>query len=400
MQDGASLSLEDICSRLGLLPASVLEVSKHPWRFYSKFNRPKRAGGFRTISASSGQLKWIQRTLLDGILSQFNMPAHVHGCVKGRSATTNAQIHIDQDVVIKVDLSDFFGSVSLHMVTELLIGYFSFDENAAEVFARIAVNDGVLPQGAPTSPALANLAALVLDERIMAICANAGQRHGFRYSRYVDDITISGGVELIELLPSIYQCIWSTGFIPNLDKTKILRRSTRQTVTGLVVNKRASVSKALLRKIRQEIYYCRKWGIMEHCETIGVTPERFLKRLKGMIGYLCTVRPDLATEFNIDLYFPEKDIVETEEDVNLRMLKQMIDNEQVAEFDYANGEEYDFDDSDIEPAHCVVAPVLVGADPAGAAVLRAFQLLPDQGWRYFSLSYIKDLQVAQLSKLS
>lgn len=381
MEPHQSLNLEDICSCLSLVPEAVKELARDSRKYYTKFDRRKRSGGFRTISASQGRLKWMQRTFLDGMLSKFEMPPHVQGCVKGRSAQSNAKLHEDRDVVINIDLCDFFGSVSLHMVTQLLIDVFSFDEEAAEIFANLTVIDGVLPQGAPTSPALANIAALKLDADIMEICRNAvGSGDGFSYSRYVDDITISGGKELESLLPRILESIDSKGFTPNVKKTRILRRNVRQSVTGLVVNKTASVPKSLIRNLRQQVYYCQRWGLKEHCETLGTTPERFLRNMRSAIGYVRTVRPDLGMEFSIVLEMAASTFEsDTDDEHNLKLLKRMIDNDTVASF------RYDYE-------NCVAAPVSLIVDSEGKLVLRAFQLQPVQRWKYFAIEDMRALR--------
>jgi RNA-directed DNA polymerase len=382
MQDGSSLNLEDVCSHLGIMSSAVLDVSQHAWRHYTKFARPKRTGGVRIISASQGRLKSMQRVLLDGLLADFPMPAHVHGCVKGRSAATNAQMHVDREVVINVDLSNFFGSVCFDTVKQVFIEHFRFDEDAAEVFARLTVIGGGLPQGAPTSPVLANLAALKLDAEIMRTCDEAVTSSGYRYSRYVDDITVSGVIDLVALVPKIYECIDRNGFSPNVKKTKILRRSIRQSVTGVVVNKKLSVPKTLIRKVRQQLYYCQKWGIKEHCESQGIRTDRFLKTLRGSIAYIGATKPDLATEFAFALYTAAADLEETLEEINLRLLKQMIDNGEVAEF-YYYGEKHR------------AAPSAITVDNEDVLLVRAFQLSPEQGWRFFLLSEIQDLEVAR-----
>jgi RNA-directed DNA polymerase len=324
----------------------------------------------------------MQRVLLDGLLTDFPMPAHVHGCVKGRSIATNAQIHVDRDVVINIDLSNFLGTVCFDTVKQIFIENFRFDEDAAEVFARLTVVGGGLPQGAPTSPVLANLAALKLDAEIMRTCDEAVAGNGFRYSRYVDDITISGVLELVALLPKVYECVERNGFIPNVKKTKILRRSIRQSVTGVVVNKKLSVPKTLIRKVRQQLYYCQKWGIKEHCESKGIRPDRFLKTIRGSIAYIGATKPDLATEFAFALYNAAADLEECVEQTNLRLLKQMIDNGEVASF-YYRGEKHR------------AAPSTITVDNEDILLVRAFQLLPEQGWRFFPLSEIEDLENAR-----
>jgi len=383
MQVTPLVSLADVCSRLGISIDALLDVTQHSARYYTKFERPKRKGGTRTISASIGRLKAFQRLALDGILSQFPMPEHVHGCVKGRSAVTNAKLHIKKDVVINVDLCDFFNTVSFDTVSEMFAKHFLFDEQAAEVFARLTVVGGGLPQGAPTSPAIANIAALELDASIMRICREALTSDEFTYSRYVDDITISGGARLVELLAKIYETIEQHGFVPNTKKTTILRRTNRQSVTGVVVNDHPSVPKTILRRVRQQIYYCNKFGIKEHCESLGIPPGRFLKNVRGYIGYISRVKPDLAQEFATALEEAVMDMEQTPEELMLKRLKQMIDKDQIASFYYERDVRHQ------------VAPVSITVDAERELLLKAFQLIPEQGWRYFSINMIRNLKLVE-----
>lgn len=383
MQDGSSLSLADICSRLGLMPDAVLDVSQHAWRYYCKFKRPKRSGGVRIISASQGRLKWMQRILLDGVLSHYPMPAHVHGCVKGRSPVTNARLHVNQPLVINIDLSDFFASVNFDTVADILTEKFHFDTDAAETFARLTVVGGGLPQGAPTSPALANIAALPLDDDIMQVCKEAVGESEFHYSRYVDDITISGGSELEAVVPKIYEAIERSGFAPNIKKTNILRRSIRQSVTGIIVNQKPNAPKTLIRKVRQQLYYCHKFGIKDHCESQGLRVRQFLEQLRGAIAYIGATRPDLASEFTLMLNECASDLRPSQQERNLELLKQMIDEGAVASFYY-------FGD---EPHRAAPASFIV--DSEETLLVRAFQLLPEQGWRLFVVAQIQDLHVAK-----
>ncbi len=386
MQVSSSLSLADVCSQLGLLDSAVLDVSQHSSRYYTRFERPKRTGGTRLISASKGTLKSMQRALLDGLLSGYSLPEHVQGCVRGRSPVTNARIHVGQPVVVNIDLVDFFGSVSFDMIAQVFIERFRFDEEAAEIFARLTVSGGGLPQGAPTSPYLANLAALELDNAIMRYCDQTVGKDNFRYSRYVDDITISGALALQELLPSIYECIVRNGFMPNVNKTRVLRRSIRQSVTGVVVNEHANVPKTLIRHIRQQLYYCEKWGLKEHCETRGIAPASFVRELRGKIGYIGAIRPDLATEFALTLRQAAQDLEESEEEHNLQVLKGMIDRDLLAQFYYGYSRE-----------RHRAAPAGIQVDPEGELVVRAFQLEPEQGWKYFAIAGMRRLKVSTSS---
>jgi len=383
MQVTPPVSLADVCSRLGISIDVLLDVTQRSARYYTKFERPKRKGGTRTISASTGRLKTFQRVVLEGILSHFQMPEHVQGCVKGRSAVTNARLHVNKDVVVNIDLCDFFGTVSFDMVSEIFAKHFLFDEQAAEVFARLTVIGGGLPQGAPTSPAIANIAALKLDADIMRLCQQALTNNEFKYSRYVDDITISGGTQLIVLIAKIYEIIEQHGFLPNTKKTRILRRTNRQSVTGVVVNDHPNVPKTILRRVRQQLYYCKKFGIKEHCEGLGITPSLFLKNIRGYIGYIARVKPDLAQEFAVALDEAVMDMTQTPEELILKQLKQMIDSDRIASFYYERDVRHQ------------VAPVSITVDAEQELLLKAFQLIPEQGWRYFAIEQIRNLKLVE-----
>ncbi len=375
------LSLADLCRELGLQQQYVLELASEAEKFYTTFDRPKRSGGTRPICASEGRLKSFQRTLLSGVLSRYPMPQHVHGCVKGRSTATNAREHVNQDVVLNIDLSDFFGSIHFDSIRQIYQDIFSFDDGASRTLSQLTTFKNRLPQGAPTSPALANLAALELDLAIIQVCTQALSDENFSYSRYVDDITISGSNSIVELLPQVHQAIERNGFRAHPQKTRILRKSTRQWVTGMVVNQKLSPPKTVIRKVRQHLYYCQRYGIKDHCETHGTNPAAFLAKLRGCIGYIRMTRPELADEFTELLKAVNPESVEGDsiEEHNLKFLKEAITEECFVRFIY-------------KQTQCQVAPAELLLDDDGNIQLRAFQLQPEPGWRYFVLTDISALE--------
>ncbi len=183
------LSLSTICQELGLQPQFLLDLGKDVAGSYQVFERVKRSGGMRKISASQGKLKRTQRLLLEEFLPRVPMPAHVHGCVKGRSIATNAEVHVNQEVVVNIDLTDFFGTISRETVVGILRQRYNCDYESSQALASLMTFENSLPQGAPTSPLLANLAALDLDAELIRICSVVATAKvgNFQYSRYVDD---------------------------------------------------------------------------------------------------------------------------------------------------------------------------------------------------------------------
>lgn len=375
------MTIVDICQELGLQPQFLLELSKNASSLYTVFDHLKRSGGVRTISAPKDALKRIQRLVLEGFLSKVYLPPHVHGCVKGKSIVTNAQAHVGQPLVINIDIVDFFGSIKFDRVLEIYRTYFNCDDEAAEVLTCLTTFGNFLPQGAPTSPVLANVAALELDEDLIRICQDKGNK--FHYTRYVDDITISGGIALADILEDLYAAVEKNGFTANRKKLKLSKPSARQKVTGIVVNEKISAPKKLIRKQRQLLYYCNKFGLDDHCKRKDIEIKRFIQETKGWIGYIGMTRPELASEFSILLHRSRQKLIQlppNPESITLRRLTNIISIERLATFKY-------------EDSSHRVAPAEITVDDDGRKILRAFELSPEQAWKTFLISKITELKM-------
>ena len=217
---------------------------------YQRFHIPKRSGGTRTILAPQPQLKALQRRILHRLLSRLRAHACATGFERGHSIVTNAVPHAGQEVVIRLDLKDFFFTTSAQRVDRYFraIGW---DADAAALLTRLCTFEASLPPGAPTSPRLSNLVNWRLDARLFA----AAQARGAAYSRYADDITFSGPQgatgrvnDLISLAKRILE---DEGYELHTDKKlRIARRPDRQIVTGLVVNARVNLPRRTRRRLR------------------------------------------------------------------------------------------------------------------------------------------------------
>ncbi|MCA9813617.1 MAG: reverse transcriptase family protein [Cyanobacteriota/Melainabacteria group bacterium] len=148
--------MDDICEELGFDPQFLYELADASSSLYKVFDMPKRSGGFRTICVPADKLKNIQRLILDGFLGKIDMPAHMHGGIKGRSIATNAEVHVGKPLVVNIDLKDFFQSISVEAVRSIFSRIYNLDENAAEIFVKLTTYGNSLPQGAPTSSLLAS----------------------------------------------------------------------------------------------------------------------------------------------------------------------------------------------------------------------------------------------------
>lgn len=261
---------------------------------------PKRDGTLRLIEEPKPVLKRLQRRILHGLLDL--VPAHpaAHGFVPGRNCITAAATHAGEAVVISFDLADFFPSIPWSRVyaTFRALGY---PQAVARTLAHLttaltpykilqtpglAARDHLkarhLPQGAPTSPALANLAAFRLDRRLSALA----HRLGARYTRYADDLTFSGDPHIAPLLTrAVPEIAQAERFHLNPAKTRQATKGQRQTVTGLVVNRHVNVPRPTYDLLKATIHH------LQNPDDPRRTDPAFLARLQGQIAWVEQVNP-------------------------------------------------------------------------------------------------------------
>ncbi len=246
---------------------------------YHRRTIAKRCGAPRVLDIPKRRLKAAQRRVLHGLLD--HAPAHdaAHGFVRGRSIHTHAACHVGRGVVVRIDLKDFFHSVHrgrVHAIFKAL----GYPTGVAAALAGLATFQGRLPQGAPTSPALANLAARRLDIRLTALAPC--------YTRYADDLTFSGDRPLVRLLPTIARIAAEEGFAVNHRKTRVMRRGVSQRVTGLVVNKRVNVSRRDFDVLKATLENCRRHG--PESQNGGAVPD-FQAHLRGRVAHVVHTNP-------------------------------------------------------------------------------------------------------------
>jgi RNA-directed DNA polymerase len=282
---------------------------------YKRFTVAKRQGGERVICAPGRALRYVQRNILDKILSAVTPHAAAHGFVNGRSTVTNASPHCGAELVLKFDLEDFFPTIHGYRVLGMFgrLGYeidngrFSTDDDAthvAPVLARLccytdqprASGIGVMPQGAPTSPAISNLVCRGLDARLHGLA----ERMGGAYTRYADDLTFSFGEATLDVGRFrwwVDQVCHQEGFYVNESKFRVLRRGQRQSITGIVVNDGIHLPRRLRRQLRAIVHNCRKYGVASQARG----RDNFLDWLSGQAAYLHMVEPEAGEELLADI---------------------------------------------------------------------------------------------------
>lgn len=276
---------------------------------YKRFYVPKKSGGKRLISAPMPRLKRIQYAIKETILDKVGLTDFAHGFVAKRSIVSNAKPHVGKDVVLNLDLKDFFPSLDYKRVKGMFVS-FGYAEQIATLLGllctepqeQMALINGekrwiqtgnrFLPQGAPTSPVITNIICRKLDKRLSGIA----RKRGFEFTRYADDITFSGNAksheDLSKLLWVVKKVVTEEGFTVHPDKTHIMRKHQRQEVTGVVVNDKLSVSrkkvrnfKALLKQIEESGFENKHWNGIEES-------AKLMESVKGYADFLAMIMPE------------------------------------------------------------------------------------------------------------
>ncbi|MHC5021035.1 MAG: reverse transcriptase family protein [Planctomycetota bacterium] len=258
---------------------------------YQPIVRRKRGGRVRLVLAPRMHLKAAQRWVLRNILDRVQPHAAAHGFRRGRSIRSHARGHAGCAVVVQCDLEQWFHQFTYAQVRDLfrLLGYarpvarllaLLCTAPVREMTPALAAATGLpvadviaatrqsvrgtrhalLPQGAPTSPALANL----LSEPMDAQLAQLAHRFGATYSRYADDCAFSGGAQLSTersaFLRRLLAIVHHARQAPSPGKLWIRRRGAQQLVTGLVVNDQARVPRTEVRRLRAILHNCGTHG--------------------------------------------------------------------------------------------------------------------------------------------
>lgn len=316
-------TIHDVAALLGFKASALAYIlySKSAQPTYKKFQIPKRGGGTREIAAPIPQLKLLQRrlsTVLQNCFDEIRVKhgRHddgptpdrvVHGFVRQRSIVSNARQHRHRRFVFNADLKDFFPSINFGRVRGFFIKdtNFALQPKVATLLAQIACFEDALPQGSPCSPVISNLIGHILDVHLVRLAAKCG----CTYSRYADDLTFSTNEkhfpaaiatriedesEQWKIGNELAHLISASGFVVNAAKTRMQYRTSRQEVTGLVVNQKVNVPAEYRRRVRAMVHHLFTKGTFE-VETVIADPATGsklskapgeLSKLHGMLGFI------------------------------------------------------------------------------------------------------------------
>lgn len=263
---------EDLADLLNINERSLryFLYKKRPENMYHVFQIPKKDGTFREISAPSVELKQIQRKLATVLATVYEAKPCVYGFACGKNIVGNAEKHVKRAIVFNVDLKDFFTQIHFGRVRGMFMNPpYSLGDEAATTIAQLTCLNGVLPQGAPTSPIITNMICAPLDNSFMHLA----KKTGCIYTRYADDITFStykrefdseivyqdkAGVHVGNAVLAILK---QHSFSINPNKVYLRPHTMRQEVTGLIVNEFPNVRRSYSRQLRAILHSCEKYGL-------------------------------------------------------------------------------------------------------------------------------------------
>lgn len=228
--------------------------------FFLHERKQKNDGSYRDIYNVKKRLKIIHGRISNIFLKKVYYPDYLQGSLKNKDFLTNVKNHLGKKVLITEDITNFFPSISKKVVFEVWAGFFKFSKEVSEYLAELITFKGYLVQGGKASSYICNLIFWSRESELVDYLA----KKGFKYTRYVDDITVSANKiitlkEKTDIISRIYSLLKSVGAKPNRTKHYIMPRSKRQTMHNLNVNQNIpSMAKQKRDMIKAAVFECEK----------------------------------------------------------------------------------------------------------------------------------------------
>lgn len=265
------ITLTQLALCIGVTPWLISSLTHTSENHYRRFTIGKKGGGEREISSPRYFLKTVQYWLKVHFLYQLKVHSSCHAYISGKSIVSNASLHVGKEFVANIDLEDFFGRITQKQVCKLLERH-GFGVKLASTISKLVTLDNSLPQGAPTSPVISNAILYDFDKYV----TSRAEKMGLVYTRYSDDITISGGSKknIVSLIGECSKSLKEIGHSLKNEKTRVASFRSSQRVTGLVVNEFVQPPREYRRKMRSMFHEALK------------NPSDYVDRLDEMRGHL------------------------------------------------------------------------------------------------------------------
>jgi len=281
-------------------------------RLYTKHAIPKKSGKMRILHVPDTRLAHAQRRVLRTFFDNYPWPEHVSAYVLGRSPIDAARAHAGRPFLAVVDLKDFFPSTKRRWVREAVQQLLELGDESTEILATMVTapwepgtNERYrVPQGAPTSGAVANLVAVHrLDPRILQVC----ERFGMTYTRYADDLAFSRETpvspsETDAFLRHIIRAVKQSGYRVNYEKVRVQRRNRQQRLLGMSINAFPNIPKRDYRRMRAMVNHIQHKGYAQVASEQGYESGEALESyVDGILSYYQSISPSKAAQLRAGL---------------------------------------------------------------------------------------------------
>ena len=268
---------------------TIYSISNNIENNYKIYKIKKHNGKFRTIHEPNLLLKHIQRQILNNILNNKSISKYATAYHKGISLKDNVIPHVNKRIILKLDIKDFFENISFIDVYNTCFPIEYFPKSVGMILTYLCTYDDHLIQGAPTSAYISNLVMKDFDEEIGYWC----EENKISYTRYSDDMTFSGDFNPSEIIARVRKVLCKLGLELNNKKIHVVMNSSSQNVTGIIVNEKPQLSSKYRKKIRQEVYFIKKYGLKSHLQKRNINDtKKYLNSLYGKILFVLQVNDD------------------------------------------------------------------------------------------------------------
>lgn len=302
--------LQEILGWPSLKKLTWLTVSKNENYTISYLQKKKRNGKIkmRKIHNPSRFIRLAQYKILTRLLEPIPIPPYIHGFEIGKSIPNMAREHVGKEIVISIDIENFFDSIKQYMVKSLFQTVGFKDPTTATILSELCTYKYYVPQGSLTAPKISNLiTAGTFGPVLKKYC----DERNLTLTVYADDVTISYNnvpestleerkARTSEIIQFVYSTLERFKFKANRDKTKVMTKSKRQWVCGAVVNEKVNMQKNERAKLRAIAHNCRVNGVEAESAKIDMKTENFIKKFAGRINWLCQLNPDSGYAIKVE----------------------------------------------------------------------------------------------------
>lgn len=291
----AIFELRHLALLMGVDESFLVRCIQDSDALYRDFLIPKKRGGSRLISVPSPSLLFAQRWILSEILDKVDVSDCAFGFRSGRSVVDNARPHLGNNVLLKMDLSDFFPNIRFRTVMKMFLSL-GYPVGVSYFLTALCCSKKRLPQGAATSPSISNIVFRRTDLALQTFATG----RGLIYTRYADDLTFSGADISGDEIKKISFLVESSGFTVNHSKTRIVRGNGKRIVTGVSISSsKLALPRSTVRQIKSDVHALLKFGFWGYCESRGKMDPIIGERLMGRIGFWLQIDPENKTAIGL-----------------------------------------------------------------------------------------------------